>query len=112
MRFSSWQLAKFMVWMEHKLTAAVSEAMLCDFFFWFQNRSGYRFFLSASLLAYTICLIYDFCRLKCPNAKTPSAKACHGRLGAFFAESAGLPAGRLVWYDVHIAKIRAGRRRL
>lgn len=112
MRFSSWQLAKFMVWLECQLTTAVSIVLLCDFLFWLQNRSSYRFFLSVSLWAYTLCLIYDFCRLKCPNAKTPSAKACHGRLGAFFAESAGLPAGRLVWYDVHIAKIRAGRRRL
>ncbi len=95
MRFSSWQLAKFMVWMEHKLTTAVSIVLLCDFLFWLQNRSSYRFFLSVSLWAYTLCLIYDFCRLKCPNAKTPSAKACHGRLGAFFRGIRRLAGGAL-----------------
>lgn len=69
MYLSPWQLAKFMVWLENELTTAVPVVLLCDFLFWFQNRSGYRLFLSASLLAYTICLIYDFCRLKCPQCK-------------------------------------------
>ena len=69
MCFSSWQLAKFTVWLEHKLMAAIPEVMLCDFFFCFQNRRGYRFFLSLSLFLYTVCLLYDFFSLKCPQCK-------------------------------------------
>ena len=69
MYFPPWQLAKFMVWLENQLMTDVPVVMLCDLLFRFQNRSGYRLFLSLSLLAYTLCLLYDFFRLKCPQCK-------------------------------------------
>lgn len=72
MYLSSWQLAKFMVWLEHKLMAAIPEVMLCDFFFCFQNRRGYRFFFPSRCFSIRFACSTIFSASNAPNAKSGS----------------------------------------